>query len=119
MFRNFTIAQIHPHAQHAAEGAEAAAAQNKFWEMHDYLYEHQRALDDVHIRQYAKNIQIDNISTFNYELEKHVYDACVLEYFISGVRSGVNGIPTFFINGICYDDSRDAESLDGAIKNTL
>jgi protein-disulfide isomerase len=65
VFRNFPITQIHPHAQHAAEGAEAAVAQNKFWEMHDYLYEHQRALDDVHLEQYAKNIQIDNISTFN------------------------------------------------------
>jgi protein-disulfide isomerase len=81
VFRNFPITQIHPHAQHAAEGAEAAAAQNKFWEMHDYLYEHQRALDDVHLEQYAKNIQIDNISTFNYELEQHVYATHVREDF--------------------------------------
>jgi protein-disulfide isomerase len=119
VFRNFPITQIHPHAQHAAEAAETAAAQNKFWMMHDYLYEHQRALDDVHLEQYAKNIQIDNTSTFKYELEQHVYAARVREDFLSGVRSGVNGTPTFFINGIRYDDSWDAESLEGAIKNTL
>jgi protein-disulfide isomerase len=119
VFRNFPITQIHPHAQHAAEAAESAAAQNKFWEMHDYLFEHQRALDDVHLEQYAKNIQIDNISKFNYELEQHVYAARVREDFLSGVRSGVNGTPTFFINGIRYDDSWDVQSLEGAIKNTI
>jgi protein-disulfide isomerase len=118
VFRNFPITQIHLHAQQAAEAAESAAAQNKFWEMHDYLFEHQRALDDVHLQQYAKNIQIDNISKFKYELEQHVYAAHVREDFLSGVRSGVNGTPTFFINGIRYDDSWDAESLEAAIKNT-
>jgi protein-disulfide isomerase len=119
VFRNFPITQIHPHAQHAAEAAEAAAAQNKFWEMHDYLFEHQRALDDVHLELYAKSIKIDNISKFKYELEQHVHAARVREDFLSGVRSGVNGTPTFFINGIRYDDSWDAKSLEGAIKNTL
>jgi protein-disulfide isomerase len=48
VFRNFPITQIHPHAQHAAEAAESAAAQNKFWDMHDYLYEHQQALGVDH-----------------------------------------------------------------------
>jgi protein-disulfide isomerase len=119
VFRNFPITQIHPHAQQAAEAAEASAAQNKFWEMHDYLFEHQRALDDVHLEQYAKKIQIDNISTFKYELEQHVYAPRVREDFLSGVRSGVNGTPTFFINGIRYDESWDAESLEVAIKNTI
>jgi protein-disulfide isomerase len=119
VFRNFPITQIHPHAQHAAEAAEAAAAQNKFWEMHDYLFEHQRALDDVHLELYAKSIKIDNISKFKYELEQHVHAARVREDFLSGVRSGVNGTPTFFINGIRYDDSWDVESLEDAIKNTI
>ncbi|HEY9386558.1 MAG TPA: DsbA family protein [Nitrososphaeraceae archaeon] len=119
VFRNFPITQIHLHAQNAAEAAEDAAAQNKFWDMHDYLFEHQRALDDEHLEQYAKNIQIDNIPKFKYELEQHVYAARVREDFLSGVRSGVNGTPTFFINGIRYDDSWDAESLEDAIKNIL
>jgi protein-disulfide isomerase len=55
VFRNFPITQIHPHAQHGAEAAESAAAQNKFWEMHDYLFEHQQALDDKHLEKYASN----------------------------------------------------------------
>ncbi len=53
VFRNFPITQSHPHAQHAAEAAECAGAQNKFWEMHDILYEHQQALDDKHLEEYA------------------------------------------------------------------
>jgi protein-disulfide isomerase len=119
VFRNFPITQTHPHAQQAAEAAEAASAQNKFWEMHDYLFEHQKALDNVDLEQYAKKIQIGNISTFKNELGQHVYASRVREDFLSGVRSGVNGTPTFFINGIRYDDSWDAESLEGAIKDTL
>jgi protein-disulfide isomerase len=87
--------------------------------MHDYLFEHQRALDDVNLQRYAKNIQIDNSSTFKYELEQHIYAARVREDFLSGVRSGVNGTPTFFINGIRYDDSWDTESLEAAIKNII
>ena len=119
VFRNFPITQIHPHAQQAAEAAEAASAQNKFWDMHDYLFEHQKALDNVDLEQYAKKIQIGNISTFKNELGQHVYASRVREDFLSGVRSGVNGTPTFFINGIRHDDSWDAKSLESAIKNTL
>jgi protein-disulfide isomerase len=119
VFRNFPITQTHPHAQQAAEAAEAASAQNKFWEMHDYLFEHQNALANVDLEQYAKKIQIGNISTFKSELGQHIYAARVREDFLSGVRSGVNGTPTFFINGIRYDDSWDAKSLEGAIKDTL
>ena len=59
VFRNFPLTQIHPHAEHAAEAAEAAAAQGKFWDMHDYLFKHQRALDDTHLLKYAKEIGID------------------------------------------------------------
>jgi protein-disulfide isomerase len=55
VFRNFPLTQIHPHAQHAAEAAEAAAMQGNFWEMHDYLFEHQQALDDDHLAKYASN----------------------------------------------------------------
>jgi protein-disulfide isomerase len=79
VFRNFPITQIHPHAQQAAEAAEAASAQNKFWDMHDYLFEHQKALDNVDLEQYAKKIQIGNISTFKNELGQHIYAARVRE----------------------------------------
>lgn len=110
VFRNFPITQIHPHAQHAAEAAEAAAAQNKFWEMHDYLYEHQQALDDNHLEKYASKLGLD-ITQFNHDMTSHAYTHRVREDFLSGVRSGVNGTPTFYINGIRYNDSWDYEPL--------
>jgi protein-disulfide isomerase len=110
IFRNFPITQIHPHAQHAAEAAEAAAAQNKFWEMHDYLYEHQQALDDNHLEKYASKLGLD-ITKFNHDMASHAYAQRVREDFLSGVRSGVNGTPTFYINGIRYNGSGDLETL--------
>jgi len=110
IFRNFPITQIHPHAQHAAEAAEAAAAQNKFWEMHDYLYEHQQALDDNHLEKYASRLGLD-ITKFNHDMASHAYAQRVREDFLSGVRSGVNGTPTFYINGIRYNGSGDLETL--------
>ena len=110
IFRNFPITQIHPHAQHAAEAAEAAAAQNKFWEMHDYLYEHQQALDDNHLEKYASKLGLD-ITKFNHDMASHAYAQRVREDFLSGVRSGVNGTPTFYINGIRYDGSWNLEAL--------
>lgn len=118
VFRNFPITQIHPHAQDAAEAAEAAAAQDKFWEMHDYIYEHQQALDNNHLEKYAGKLGLD-LTKFKNDMSSHAFAGRVREDFLSGVRSGVNGTPTFFINGIRYDDSWDAESLEGAIKNTL
>ena len=110
IFRNFPITQIHPHAQHAAEAAEVAAAQNKFWEMHDYLYEHQQALDDNHLEKYASRLGLD-ITQFNQDMASHVHAQRVREDFLSGVRSGVNGTPTFYINGIRYNGSGDLETL--------
>jgi len=116
IFRNFPITQIHPHAQHAAEAAEAAAAQNKFWEMHDYLYEHQQALDDNHLEKYASKLRLDIIK-FNHDMASHTYAQRVREDFLSGVRSGVNGTPTFYINGIRYDGSWDLETLLKTLKS--
>ena len=110
IFRNFPITQIHPHAQHAAEAAEVAAAQNKFWEMHDYLYEHQQALDDNHLEKYASRLGLD-ITQFNHDMASHAYAQRVREDFLSGVRGGVNGTPTFYINGIRYDGSWKLETL--------
>jgi protein-disulfide isomerase len=110
IFRNFPITQIHPHAQHAAEAAEAAAAQNKFWEMHDYLYEHQLALDDNHLEKYASRLGLD-ITQFNHDMASHAHAQRVREDFLSGVRSGVNGTPTFYINRIRYNGSWNLETL--------
>jgi protein-disulfide isomerase len=118
VFRNFPITQVHPHAQHAAESAEAAGAQNKFWEMHDRLYEHQRELDDSHLKSHAYALGLD-IAKFEREFSGHVQTNRVREDFMSGIRSGVNGTPTFYINGIRYDNSWDEETFLASIKQEI
>jgi protein-disulfide isomerase len=111
VFRNFPLAQAHPHAEHAAEAAEAAAAQGKFWEMHDMLYEHQDALEDDDLVGYARALGLDADRVAR-ELATGAHEERVRRDFREGVRSGVNGTPTFFVNGVRYDgDWRDAESF--------
>ena len=118
VFRNFPLTQSHPHAEHAAEAAEAAAAQGKFWEMHDYLFEHQQALDDTHLVHYAVALQLDQ-EQFEREMTEHVYAPRVREDFLSGIRSGVNGTPTFYINGLRHDASYALETLLAAIEGAM
>jgi protein-disulfide isomerase len=115
VFRNFPISTSHPHAEQAAEAAEAAAAQGKFWEMHDHLYENQRHLRDDDLRSYAEVLGLD-VDLFDKELAEHVYADRVHEDFMSGVRSGVNGTPTFFINGLRHDDSYEFDTLLEALR---
>jgi protein-disulfide isomerase len=115
VFRNFPIATSHPHAEQAAEAAEAAAAQGKFWEMHDLLYENQKRLRDEDLRGYAEKLELD-LDVFDRELVAHVHAARVHEDFMSGVRSGVNGTPTFYIDGVRYDDSYDLVTLLAALQ---
>jgi protein-disulfide isomerase len=110
VFRNFPLGEMHPHAQHAAEAAEAAAAHNRFWEMHDALFEHQHALSDRHLMEYATAIGLEP-ARFQQDLSTHAYAPRVREDFLSGVRSGVNGTPTFFINGFRHDAAWDFETL--------
>jgi protein-disulfide isomerase len=110
VFRNFPLAQLHPHAERAAESAEAAAAQNKFWEMHDSLFEGQRALETNDLVARAKVLGID-AARFNEELLAGVYAERVRHDFHTGMRSGVNGTPTFFINGVRHDGPWDFDSL--------
>ena len=104
VFRNFPLAEAHPHARLAAEAAEAAAAQGKFWEMHDALFEHQDALEAEDIIGYAKSLGLD-MTQFGKDLQDSKYTKRVREDFRSGVKSGVNGTPTFFINGSRYEGS--------------
>jgi len=110
VFRNFPISTSHPHAEQAAEAAEAAAAQGRFWEMHDHLYENQRHLSDDDLRSYAQALDLD-LDLFDKELAERVHAVRVHEDFMSGVRSGVNGTPTFFINGLRHDGSYEFEIL--------
>ena len=102
VFRNFPLAESHPHARHAAEAAEAAADQGKFWEMHDLLYENQDRLEDEDLIGMARRLKLD-AEAIATALEDGTWTARVREDFRSGVRSGVNGTPTFFINGERYD----------------
>jgi protein-disulfide isomerase len=115
VFRNFPITTSHPHAEQAAEAAEGAAAQGRFWQMHDLLYENQRRLDDPALRSYAATLGLD-VERFDRELTEHVHAARVREDFMSGVRSGVNGTPGFYINGVRHDDSYDVETLLAALE---
>src|SRR5438552_5014315 len=115
VFRNFPLREMHPHAQHAAEAAEGAGSLGRFWEMHDALFEHQRALDDKHLIEYARSIGIAD-ARFQQELFAHAHAARVREDFMSGGRSGVNGTPTFFVNGFRHDDSWDLETLVKALE---
>ena len=116
VFRNFPIATMHPLAEHAAEAAETAGAQGRFWEMHDVLYENQDALADDDLVQYAVTLGLDS-ARFTGELTQHINAARVREDFMSGARSGVNGTPTFFINGSRHDDSFDLETMLAAVED--
>jgi protein-disulfide isomerase len=114
VFRNFPLSEKHPHAMRAAEAAEAAGGQGKFWEMHDMLFEHQDALADSDLVQDAALLEIE-VEQFRRELAAGMHTDRVRKDFDSGVRSGVNGTPTFFINGVRYDGSWDLESLVEAL----
>ena len=115
VFRNFPITTSHPHAEQAAEAAEAAATQGKFWQMHDLLYANQRHLHDPDLHAYAEKLGLD-VDQFDNELAEHVHAARVREDFMSGVRSGVNGTPSFYINGARHDDSYEIEPLLAALE---
>jgi protein-disulfide isomerase len=115
VFRNFPLTDSHPHAAQAAEAAEAAGEQGKFWEMHDLLFEHQNALDLRHLAGYGKRLGMDPDALVQ-AIEREAFDARVREDFMSGVRSGVNGTPTFFINGARYDGMWDLPLLTAGVK---
>jgi len=117
VFRNFPITTSHPHAEQAAEAAEAAAIQGRFWQMHDLLYENQKRLRDEDLRAYADELGLE-LDSFDKELAEHVHAARVHEDFMSGVRSGVNGTPTFYVEGVRYDDSYDLGTLLAALERT-
>jgi protein-disulfide isomerase len=112
------LSGLHRHAQDAAEAAEIAATQDKFWEMHDYLFEHQQELDKSSLKKHAAVLGLDLIS-FNHDLDSHTRAPRVREDFLSGVHSGVNGTPTFFINGIRHDSPWEIGPLLAAIKEAM
>ncbi len=118
VYRNFPLNSMHPHAEHAAEAAEAAALQGKFWEMHDWLFEHQDSLEDGDLLVAAKELGLD-LKKFAKDLETQALLPRVREDFQSGMRSGVNGTPTFFINGVRHDRAASYEDLLSALESAI
>ena len=115
VFRNFPLTNIHEHAMNAAETAEAASSQGKFWPMHDFLYEHQATLGDPGVAlDFAKKLGI-NTQKFEQDIAKHVYQKRIKDEFMGGVKSGVNGTPTFYVNGIRHDGDAVAKALVEAL----
>ncbi|WP_346986059.1 thioredoxin domain-containing protein [Chryseobacterium sp. POE27] len=98
VFRNFPLSEMHQYARVAAIAAEAADLQGKFWEMHDAIYENQRNLDELYLFRLAENIGL-NIAQFKEDIQKAELEEKVDSDFESGIMSGVNGTPSFFING--------------------
>jgi protein-disulfide isomerase len=118
VFRNFPLTQMHPYALAAAETAEAAALQGKFWEMHDLIYERQNILDADILPAWARELGLD-LGKFGAAIKQGDIVKRIKEDRTSGIRSGVNGTPTFFINGSRHDDAPDYNSLAAALKQQL
>jgi protein-disulfide isomerase len=110
VFRHYPLSGIHHHAQQAAEAAEAAGAQGKFWEMHTLLFERQQALRTKDLIRYAEELTLD-VERFRHELKNETYSERVRADFLAGVQNGVYGTPGLFLNGVRYDDKWDEESL--------
>ena len=110
VFRNFPLPEIHPHAMHAAAAAEAAALQGKFWQMHDTLLERQDRLDDRSLALYAQELGLDG-RTFSDNMQSPDIEKRMAADVLGGERRGVNGTPTFFIQGIRYDGEHSYEAL--------
>ena len=114
VFRNFPLAEMHPHALHAAAFAEAAAEAGRFWEAHDLLYENQAGLGDAYLLGYGDRLGLDPAAV-RAALAGRYADRIRAD-FLGGVRSGVNGTPTLFVNGLRYDGPRDLESLAALVQ---
>jgi protein-disulfide isomerase len=118
VFRNFPLGEMHPHAEFAAETAEFAGAREKFWEMHDLLYENQTRLGGPLFEELARALKLPPAELLA-SLEKREYMSKVRADFSGGVRSGVNGTPTFFINGQRHDAPFEFADLVAAIEAAL
>jgi diadenylate cyclase len=116
VFRHFPLDSVHPHARRAAEAAETAAAQGRFWEMHDLLYENRENLDDESLGRYADELGLD-VARFEDDLSERRHAPRVREDRFGGERSGVEGTPTFFVNGMRYEGSLELQALLAAVED--
>ena len=118
VFRHFPLEEIHPHARAAATAAEAADAQGRFWVMHEHLFEHQKALEDHHLHQYAIDLGLEP-DLFERDRTSTDVGSRIDRDLASGERSGVLGTPTFYVNGVRHDGAFDVDSLRAAIAAAL
>ena len=118
IYRHFPLEAVHPHALHAALAAEAAGAQQKFWPMHDLLFDNQRHLKANQLRSYAQRLELD-MERYDADMVDEVYVRRVREHIESGEQSGVRSTPTFFINGVIHDVSFGVQSLAHGIELAL
>jgi protein-disulfide isomerase len=115
-FRHFPLIDAHPHAELAAEAAETAGAQGKFWQMHDRLFENQQHLKPKALRRYAEDIGV-NLERYDSEMDDHLYLQRVQEHLASGRASGVRGTPAFFVDGAIVDVSFGLDRLLQAVES--
>lgn len=118
VYRHFPLEEVHPHALHAALAAEAAGAQQKFWSMHDLLFEHQSHLKLKQLRGYAERLELD-MARYDADMEDGLYLQRIREHMESGRRSGVRATPTFFINDVIHDVSFGFQSLFDRVEAEL
>jgi formate-nitrite transporter family protein len=118
VFRQFPLTETHAHAEQAAEASECAAAQGQFWEYHDYLYENQDFLDHDSLLIYAEQMGLDR-DKFQRDLDQHTFLDRIREDYLSGIHSGVNGTPTFYINGERFDGSPTYEGMLEALQERV
>jgi protein-disulfide isomerase len=117
-YRHYPLREVHPHAELAAEAAEAAGAQGRFWQMHALLFDNRMHLKPNSLHQYAAKLELD-LPRFDFELEQHVHLQRVQEHVAGGRQSGVRGTPGFFVNGELHDASFGFEHLEAAIDAAL
>jgi len=115
VWRHLPLTDVHPHAQLAAEAAEAAAGQGKFWRMHDLLLGHQEALTGKDLIRYASELGLD-IDQFTRDLRSHAGQAKIAADVDSADLSGVSGTPTFFVNGKRHHGAYDISTLSAAVR---
>jgi protein-disulfide isomerase len=118
VFRHLPLSNVHPHAERAAEAAEAAGLQDRFWPMHDLLYENQWNLDDEALLEYARRAGAD-VRGGEEVLARNGTQQRVEDDLESALRSGANGTPTFFVNGRRYDDSWDFDTFSAHLRSLL
>ena len=118
VFRHFPLEAIHPHARSAATAAEAAGAQTNFWRLHEYLFEHQKALAESDLHRYALELRLDG-ERFEHDRRSSRVRERVERDLASGEAGGVQGTPTFYVNGIRHDGSYDVDSLRSAVVGHL